>query len=104
MGDRLETLRSLAAAHPRDVFAHYALAMELAGGGQLEEALAEFRQVLSLDPDYSAAYFQTGQLLERLGRAEEARQVYRQGVEVTSRLRQRHAQDQLEDALARLVP
>jgi Flp pilus assembly protein TadD len=102
MGDRLENLRSLAAANPRDVFAHYALAMELAGAGQIEKALAEFQVVFSLDRDYSVAYFQTGQLLERLGRTEEARLTYQQGVEVTSRLRQRHAQDQLEDALARL--
>jgi len=99
MTDRLEALKTLAAANPRDAFAHYGLAMACAGAGQLEEALAEFQHVLSVDPDYTVAYFQTGQALEKLGRVEEARQLYQRGVEVTSRLGQAHAREQLESAL-----
>lgn len=97
--DRLETLRRLVAANPRDTFAHYALGMALAGAGQFEEAFAEFGTVLSLDENYTATYFQAGQALERLGRLEEAREMYRRGIEVTRRLGQPHARDQLEGAL-----
>ncbi len=97
--DRLETLRHLVAANPRDTFAHYALGMALAGAGQFEEASAEFGTVLSLDENYTATYFQAGQALERLGRLEEAREMYRRGIEVTRRLGQPHARDQLEGAL-----
>jgi Flp pilus assembly protein TadD len=100
--DRLETLRRLVTANPRDTFAHYALGMALAGAGQFEEALAEFGTVLSLDEDYTVTYYQAGQALERLGRQEEAREMYRRGVEITGRLGQHHARDQLEGALALL--
>lgn len=99
MTDRVEALRKLAAANPKDVFAHYGLAMALGGAGQAEEAVAEFERVLTLDPNYTGAYFQMGQALERLGRPEEARQIYQRGVEVTARLGQAHAREQLESAL-----
>ena len=99
MPNRLEALEKLAAAKPADVFAHYGLAMALAGAGQAEEALAEFEQVLSLDPNYTVTYFQMGQALEKLGRTEDARGIYQRGIEVTTRLGQAHARDQLESAL-----
>lgn len=102
MTDRLEALRKLATENPQDVFAHYALAMAYAGAGRLEEALGEFQAALSMDPHYTVAYFQTGQALEKLGRLEEARAIYRRGVEVTTRLGQSHARQQLESALERL--
>jgi tetratricopeptide (TPR) repeat protein len=99
MTDRLEALRKLAAANPADVFAHYALAMALAGAGQPAEAVAEFEQALALDANYTVTYFQMGQALEKLGRLEEARRVYQRGLEVTARLGQAHAREQLESAL-----
>ena len=99
MASRVEALKTLVAANPKDVFAHYALAMALAGAGQPEEAVTEFETVLSLDPNYSVAYFQMGQALEKLGRLQEARQIYERGVEVTKRLGQAHAREQLESAL-----
>jgi len=100
--ERLEVLRKLAAANPQGVFVHYALAMALAGAGQLGEAVAEFEQTLALDANYSVTYFQMGQALEKLGRLEEARQTYQRGIEVTTRLGQAHAREQLESALALL--
>ena len=103
MTDRIEALRKLAAANPKDVFAHYGLAMALAAAGQVEEAVAEFEAALSLDPNYTVAYFQMGQALEKLGRPEEARQTYQRGIEVAGRQGQSHAREQLESALAMLA-
>ena len=100
--DRVEALRKLAAANPKDVFAHYGLAMALAGAGQTGEALAEFETVLSLDPNYTVAYFQMGQALEKLGRREEARRVYERGIELAARQGQGHAREQLQSALEML--
>jgi tetratricopeptide (TPR) repeat protein len=99
MRDRLATLRKLVAENPGNLLAQYGLAMACAGAGHFEEALAGFRQVLAMDPDYAVAYFQTGQAQEKLGRLEEARQTYQRGIEVTTRLGQHHARQQLESAL-----
>lgn len=99
MPDRLEALKNLVALNPNQVFARYGLAMAYAGRGEFEQALLEYDVVLSLNPDYAVAYFQAGQALEKLGRLEEARQMYRRGIQVTTRLGQGHARDQLQDAL-----
>ncbi|PYV37340.1 MAG: hypothetical protein DMG06_28430 [Acidobacteria bacterium] len=97
--DRLEALKNLLRQNPADSFARYGLAMEYSRAGNLEEALAEFQHLLSLDPDYAAAYFHAGQTLEKLGRKDEARKMYRRGIEITTRLGNSHARDELQAAL-----
>jgi len=99
MADRLEALKNLLALNPNDLLARYGLAMTYAGRDQFQQAVQEYETLLSLDPDYAVAYFQAGQALEKLGRPEEARQMYLRGVQVTTRLRQWHARDLLQDAL-----
>ncbi len=99
MTDRMETLKSMLAQNPQDSFARYGLAMEYQNRGELESAVSEFRFLLKHNPDYAAAYFHGGQALEKLGRVEEARAFYQQGIEVTARSGDRHAQSELEAAL-----
>lgn len=99
MTNRLEILKSLAAQNPSDNFTRYSLATEFAKAGRLEEAVAEFRALLAMNPDYAAAYYQAGQVLEQLGKTDEAREMYRQGIEVTTRQGNPHACEQLQLAL-----
>ena len=99
---RLETLKSLVAQNPGDSFARYGLAMEHRGAGDLEAAAAEFQALLEANPDYAGAYFHYGQTLLRAGRKDEACEVYRKGIEVTSRLGNSHARSELEGALEML--
>jgi Tfp pilus assembly protein PilF len=96
---RLETLKEMAAANPRDSFVRYGLAMEYRNSGDLESALREFRALIADDPDYAAAYFHGGQTLERLGRASEAAEVYRSGIEAATRKGDRHTRDEIQAAL-----
>ena len=98
MSDRLETLRTMVARNPTDSFARYGLAMEHATRGNLEAAVDEFRALLSINPNYAAAYYHYGQALEKLGRPEEARHVYEQGIETTTRLGDLHTRSELETA------
>jgi len=89
----------MVAARPGDSFLRYGLAMEYRNAGDLESATAEFTGLMAADPDYAAAYFHAGQTLERLGKPDEAREVYRRGIEVTSRKGDQHARSELEAAL-----
>ena len=102
MTNRLETLKSMVAQNPSDVFSRYGLAMEYRNTGDLEAAMAEFRLLMASNPDYVAAYFHGGQTLERLGLEDEAREVYRKGVEAASRTGNQHARSEMEAALALL--
>lgn len=100
--ERVQFLRDSLATKPDDTFARYALALELVRGGHPDEAWEHFRYLLEHHPDYSASYYQAGTLLANQGRTEEARQVLSKGIEVTARLGQRHAHDELMDALGSL--
>ena len=97
--NRIEILKNMLQQNPRDSFARYGLAMEYANSGELESAVAEFRALLEFNPDYAAAYFHGGQALEKLGRLEEARQSYAEGIEVTSRTGDQHTRSELQAAL-----
>jgi tetratricopeptide (TPR) repeat protein len=99
---RLEALKSMVAASPGNAFLRYGLAMEYRNAGDLEASAAEFGSLMTANPDYVAAYFHGGQTLERMGRAEEAREVYQRGIEAASRIGDRHAQGEIEAALAML--
>lgn len=100
--NRLETLKNMVAQNPQDSFLRYGLAMEHRNAGDLETAIAEFRTLISANPDYVAAYFHGGQTLERLSRIEEARELYRRGIEASQRTGDAHARSELEAALSML--
>jgi len=97
--NRMEVLKNMLSQNPRDSFARYGLAMEYANSGELENAIAEYRALLEFNPDYAAAYFHGGQALEKLGRVEDARDMYQQGIEVTSRTGDQHTRSELQAAL-----
>ena len=96
---RLEILKSMVEQNPTDSFARYGLAMEYRNSGDLQSAMAEFRSLMSINPDYSPAYFHGGQTLERMGLLDEAREVYTKGVEVTVRTSNEHARSEMQGAL-----
>ena len=93
---RLETLRQLLADNPANTFARYGLAMEYLRSGALDQAVLEFEAVLTTDPKYSAAYYHGGQTLEKLGKLDQARDLYRRGIAAT---RDPHALGELQAAL-----
>jgi Flp pilus assembly protein TadD len=96
---RIDLLKSMVERNPTDTFARYGLAMEYRNAGDLEAAIAEFRALMAANPDYSPAYFHGGQTLERMGRPEEAREAYLQGIQVTTRGGDQHALSEMQGAL-----
>src|SRR5437762_2215505 len=99
---RLELLKNMVAQNPSDSFARYGLAMEWARTGNLEQAVEEYRALLAGNPNYAAAYYHGGQTLAQLGRTEEARTLYREGIEATTRIGDLHTRSEIEAALEML--
>jgi Tfp pilus assembly protein PilF len=100
--NRLEILQQMVSQDPNNSFARYGLAMEYTNVGALEQAVAEFGNLIQQDRDYTAAYFHGGQALERLGRLEEARSMYEKGIEATTRKGDCHTRAEIEAALMAL--
>jgi tetratricopeptide (TPR) repeat protein len=99
MSNRLEVLKNMVAQNPNDSFSRYGLAMEYVNAGDLEGAIEEYRTLLAANPNYSAAYYHGGQTLEKLGRREDARALYRQGIEATTRIGDLHTRSEIQTAL-----
>ncbi|MBI2369730.1 MAG: tetratricopeptide repeat protein [Deltaproteobacteria bacterium] len=101
-GSRIEQFRALVELEPEDYLGHFGLATAYFEAGRFREAAEEFRATLSLKPDYSAAYRYLGQSLEKLGEAEEAREVFLKGIEVAQRNGDLQTKKEIEVFLRRL--
>ncbi len=99
---RRETLEQFVAAKPADAFARYGLALECVKLGDDSAAVEHFGKLLETNPEYSAGYFQFGQLLSRLGRLEEARKTLSDGIVVAQKTGDMHARDEMQAALTLL--
>jgi Tfp pilus assembly protein PilF len=100
--NRLEVLLSMVEQNPADGFSRYGLAMEYVRSGDLETAMDQFIKLLEHNPGYAAAYFHGGQTLEKLGRIDEAKGLYRRGIEVTGEMGDDHTRSELQAALSML--
>lgn len=95
---RLEAFRTLVARSPDDAFARYSLAMGLRAAGRDGEAAGEFAELARRKPDYVPTYLMWGQVLEKLGRRDEARQAYQGGMAAARAVRNDHALSELTQA------
>jgi tetratricopeptide (TPR) repeat protein len=97
--NRLDILKTLVAQSPGDSFARYGLAMAYASAGNYEQAVEEYRKLIDINPKYVAAYYHTGQALEKLSRTGEARDIYRRGIAISTETGDQHARSELEAVL-----
>lgn len=100
--NRLQLLAEFLQQNPGDAFARYGLAMEYSKAGETEQALAEFKKLLELHPDYTNGYFMAAQVLDRSGRTPEAKQMLEKGVEAARRTGNKHALSEMSGMLEEL--
>lgn len=100
--DKIAMLNEILAHNPADAFARYGLAMEYAGRGETETALAEFDRLLSQNPDYTAAYFMAAQTLAKAGRNDQAKSRLNQGIACARRTGNSHAEREMNAMLDEL--
>lgn len=97
--DRIEAFKAMALQDPKNTLARYGLAMEHVKAGAFDEAIAAFRSVLDVNPNYAAAYFHGGQTYEKMGLLDEAKAIYQEGIGVTTRTGDGHTRAELQGAL-----
>jgi len=99
---RLAFLEKVTAEGSTDPFAWYGLALEYRNLERWDEALQTFTTLRTQHPEYVATYLMCGQMLEKLGRKEEARDWLEAGCDKARVKRDTHALGELEAALAAL--
>ncbi|MGO9340259.1 MAG: tetratricopeptide repeat protein [Terracidiphilus sp.] len=100
--DKLAGLREILALDPKNSFARYGAAMELAARGDISAALEEFHTLLKNDPDYTAGYFMSAQTLAKAGRTAEAVERLKAGIGSAARSGNRHALSEMQAMLDEL--
>lgn len=100
--DKIANLREVLEQDPRNAFARYGLAMEFAGRGETDAALAEFDRLLVDHPDYTAGYFMSAQTLARAGRPADAKQRLIDGAACARRTGNQHALREMQAMLDEL--
>jgi len=100
--DKIAGLREILALDPKNSFARYGVAMELAGRGETDAALAEFDALLANDPDYTAGFFMSAQTLATAGRTNEAIARLKAGIASAGRSGNRHALSEMQAMLDEL--
>jgi predicted Zn-dependent protease len=100
--DKIAGLKEILELDPKNSFARYGLAMELAGGGDTTAALAEFDTLLANDPAYTAGYFMAAQTLATAGRTPEAIAQLKNGIESATHSGNRHAASEMQAMLDEL--
>lgn len=100
--DKIAGLKEILALDPKNSFARYGIAMELANRGSIDEALAEYQAILANDPDYTAAYFMAAQTLTNASRIPEAIEQLKAGIACAARTGNRHALSEMQSMLDEL--
>jgi predicted Zn-dependent protease len=101
---RLAYLEKVTAEGSREPLAWYGLALEYRNAERWDEALQTFSTLRTQSPDYVAMYLMCGQMLEKLGRKDEARAWLEAGIVAARAKRDSHALGEIESALAALGP
>lgn len=99
---RKQQIEEMLAEDPNDPFLRYGLAMEHVSAGQDEDAVSCFRELLRRTADYVPAYMQAGRALARLQREDEARDLFRAGIETARRTGDTHAAEEMQGFLEQL--
>ena len=100
--DRVAMLNEILTQNPNDILARYGLAMEYSNTGKTEQALDEFKKLLTSNPDYAAGYFMAAQTLARANHNEEAKKMLADGIAAAKRSGNAHAQSEMEAMLEEL--
>ncbi|TYP96129.1 hypothetical protein BC792_10728 [Sphingobacterium allocomposti] len=95
MTNRIQDLLKFLEESPGDPFLKFALTMEYKKAGDAAKALAGFQQLVAEHPDYVGTYYHYAKFVEGGGDKEQASAIYRQGMEVAQKLRNRHAYSEL---------
>ena len=100
--DKIAGLKEILAMDPRNSFARYGIAVELANRNEIDAAMTEFDTVLANDPDYTAGYFMAAQTLSKAGRTTEAIDRLKAGISCAARSGNRHALSEMQAMLDEL--
>jgi tetratricopeptide (TPR) repeat protein len=99
--DRIEQFKKVLETDPNDEVIRFGLGKLYAEAGKHAEAVEQFREVLRLKPEYSAAYLEMAKSLRAIQRTGEANAILVQGLEIAERKGDLHVRNQIQALLGK---
>ena len=99
---RIEKLKEIIEKDPADSFTRYALALEYNGINEPVTAIEILEELIKQDESYVPAYHQLGQLLGKMNRTQEAKKIYRKGVDLAQEQNDEKTVKELREELEEL--
>ena len=100
---RMENLKLFLAEDPSDDFSEYALALEYEKTGEIDNAIFHLENIHKRSPEYLAAYYQLGRLLEFKKVFERAAIIYQEGMQVALKAHDKKTYNELQSALSMMI-
>ena len=97
---RIDVFRTMAQEQPGDPLIWYGLASEYVKLERWSDAAEALKQVVRLNPDYTAAYQMLGTALLNQGETEQARRAWTDGIDAATRTGAWKARQHMEGLLA----
>ena len=101
--DRIEKIKEMMAANPKDSFLCHALALEYIKLGKDNDAKKLFESILENEPGYIGSYYHLAKLMERIGETDAAIKVYEKGMEEARNAGDNHSLSELRSAFEELT-
>jgi predicted Zn-dependent protease len=102
--DRIALFEAMAADQPENEMVWYGLANEYIKAENWPKAAETLERVISIKPDYTAAYQLLGTAHERAGKPNEAREAWTKGIEVADRTGAWKARSHMEGLMQQIKP
>ncbi|MFZ4621082.1 MAG: hypothetical protein ACOYNS_11020 [Bacteroidota bacterium] len=99
---RIEKLKEIIAGDPKDLFSRYALALEYNGINEPLTAIELLEELLKIDEKYLPAYHQLGQLLGKMNKTQEAKIIYRNGIDLAKQQNDEKSVKEMREELEEL--
>lgn len=100
MADRIAALQAMLERRPDDARLRFGLALEFLKAERLEDGVEQLQAYLAQTDDEGNAWGRLADALRRLGRTEEARAAWKEGVEAANRHGHPSMAEEFEEILA----
>jgi tetratricopeptide (TPR) repeat protein len=99
---RLAALQKFLEQDPNDSFTRYAIGLEYAKEKNFGQAIETLEELRAQDPNYIPTFYMLGSYYREIGKKDNARTIYEEGITRARAVRDLHAASELDAALDEL--
>jgi tetratricopeptide (TPR) repeat protein len=100
---KIEMIKKILVKEPQSELLWFSLGQAYLADEAPSLAVEAFEKAIAIKPDYTVVYENLGGALEKIGKIEEAKEIYRKGIEVGQKTRDMFPSDRMTARLKQLL-